>query len=693
MNNTFINPYNFVPFGKKICEKGHKKTKQEAYLENSKERISGWLDIDIFLKNPLIIPDGAHPKYYRLIGKDKKNMTLEKEPFVPLNDREKNSAHKVYSFQKLPGEDGSFKYAIPGSELRGAIRSAYESVTDSCVPFLLKDGNKLSQRVPIFGSLHRRGLLCCENGKWKLYSTRTVGTDVVTIKQDSRPGKNGESETVYRLFRTNGKEVTEKTGDFSNANNGVIQYNIPVDTQKPYHVVYLQKNELVKEWNNDEPYQNMCSVLDRDAAHIIGNNPNQGPCNALKAALEREHNGKNNNAGVPVYYFYVIPEGRTESDKLVYLSNSAIGRIAQRRKWKDIIGDHIPCDGGGELCPACLLFGTKEGEGLKGRVRFTDAFSDDELTVKEHCLGILGGPRPSAFEFYLKRPLREATYWNFDFYGIKVQHGDKVFTEYRHIDRATPRGRKFYWHSAIQKDFVPSNQNSTMESIENGVFHSKVYFDGITKPQLNDLMWVISMGDNSKDSTLQFKLGHAKSLGYGSSKLVISKLHKRILSKDDTGTLSIKVTEEIPAINTLSFGTDSDAVKAFLKISDTRSTDGQYVEYPNGAVKTFEWFASNRRNADTLKVLPDPLSDTLYLNNAAGKGNNNRVVADKPKGGKTVVVNKTDIDKKDPSLKVAFYDGGMALGVPATVKPGDSIKVNEFKDNPKGKLARYIGKC
>ncbi len=672
MNNTFINPYNFVPFGDKISEEGHKKTKQEAYRSDSSKLLSGWMDIDIYIKTPLIIPDGAH---------------------------------KDCSFLKLPGGDGSFKYAIPGSELRGVIRSAYECVTDSCVPFLLRDGNKLSQRVPIFGSLHRRGLLCFENGKWKLYSARTVGIDEVTIKKEMKTGPKGKPVPVFRLFRTNGKEVTEKTGDFSKANNGVVQYNIPVDTKKTYHIAYLQKDGLIREWSNDEPYQNMCSVLDRDAAHIIGSNPNQGPCNDLKAALEREHNGKNNNVGVPVYYFYVVPDEQhnTDGEKLVYLSNSAIGRIAQRRKWRDIIGEHTPCDGRGELCPACLLFGSKEGEGLKGHVRFTDAFSDDELTTKKHCLGTLAGPRPSSFEFYLKRPVEDATYWNFDFYGVKVQHGDRTLTEYRHLDKATPRGRKFYWHSDVQKDPVPGNQNSTMEAVENCVFHSKVYFDGISETQLNDLMWVISMGENSKDSTLQFKLGHAKPLGYGSCKLVIGKLHKRIVSGDEAGNIKLRVTNEIPDIKALSYGTDSETVKAFLKISDTRSTAGQNVEYPNGAFKTFEWFSGNRRNADAIRVLPDPLSDNLCLNNAAGKGGDvhkggdsrkgadSRKTAAVPKDVKTIVVNRTVPDRKDPSMKVAYYEDGIVLGVPSSVKSGDSIKIDEFREGPKGKMAKYIG--
>lgn len=53
---------------------------------------------------------------------------------------------------------------IPGSELRGMLRSVYEAVTDSCVPFLL-DEKPISRRVPTYGALRHRGLLAYEKRK------------------------------------------------------------------------------------------------------------------------------------------------------------------------------------------------------------------------------------------------------------------------------------------------------------------------------------------------------------------------------------------------------------------------------------------------------------------------------------------------------------------------------------------------
>ena len=80
------------------------------------------------------------------------------------------------------------------------------------------------------------------------------------------------------------------------------------------------------------------------------------------------------------------------------------------------MGDFVPCKD--KLCPACLLFGTINGTGMKGHIRVSDAFLNGETESKVHTLDILASPRTTAFEFYLKKPVKNATYWDFDFYGV-----------------------------------------------------------------------------------------------------------------------------------------------------------------------------------------------------------------------------------------------------------------------------------
>ena len=95
---------------------------------------------------------------------------------------------------------------------------------------------------------------------------------------------------------------------------------------------------------------------------------------------------------------------------------------------------------------------------MKGHVRFSDAFLEEpeKVHLSEHTLQILSSPRATAFEFYLKKPDDNATYWNYDFYGVteggNAGSGDKTYTNYYHLDKATPRGRKMYWHHPLTPD-------------------------------------------------------------------------------------------------------------------------------------------------------------------------------------------------------------------------------------------------
>ncbi|MDY2627968.1 MAG: TIGR03986 family CRISPR-associated RAMP protein [Lachnospiraceae bacterium] len=621
----FINTYNFVPFGYVTEEQ---RTSREQVYRRESSLVSGWLTVRLDTKTPLIIPDGAHPKYYNCETKDYVN-----DP----DETEKSRLHKEYTFFRVPSlEDASVREpVIPGSELRGMIRSIYETVTDSCVPFLLDD-KPISQRVPTFGSLRKRGLLAyepisegSEERHWVLYSAYADREEVVYDKRDKN---NPFRDSNGNLLPENGTYVKNK---------GWLQYNIPV-TKDGYHIAYLNKNSVVFSWDycdeegkrdkkrNEEPYDALKTALfkekkeDEKQDKNEAKNANRIPRNNLAKALEKAKKGGNNL--VPVYYFTV----KRGEETLVYLSNSSIGRIAQRRKWREIMGDHAPCSSTDKLCPACLLFGTVEDKGLKGHVRFSDAVMTSKPEFETHTLQILGQPRTSAFEFYLRRP-ENATYWNFDFYGIKVQdkngNGKKnpnnrnnTHTEYYDLEKSTPRGRKMYWHHPLASDAEKGRMNSTMEAV-NGSFEFKVYFDEVTKEQLKNLIWVITLGENTEDSTRQHKLGHARPLGYGSVKMVVTEKVIRHLEVSDNGlNVRLEKTHIAEKANHCLKGME-DIINNLLKMCDTKTIPSDSdipVMYPiaenrNGKSAIFEWFSQNRKNADYLRTLPEPGDEDLML--------------------------------------------------------------------------------
>lgn len=685
----FVNPYNFIPFEGNINNK--RISRETAYAKKS-ELLSGWLDVKLTTRTPLIIPDGAHPRYW----------DIEKKEYINGEDEvkcRKNDIHKEYDFFRSP--DGI--PTIPGSELRGMLRSVYEIVTNSCVPFLL-DEKPISRRVPVYGALCHHGLLAYENDHWVLYKATIV-------KKEAANGiyVNEKDGCVY----VNGKKLPYKNGEYVE-DLGWVQYNIPVNKSE-YSIRFLKKgNEIVKKWEirDNEPYRALLSALNRDGAGS-GRNSNKIPNKNLCDALEKAKSGDKNL--VPVYYMSVTRIKENGDDEvLVYLSNSSIGRIAQKRKWKDIMGDYVPCSSTDELCPACLLFGTTNGKGLKGRVQVTDATPDNvgKLTYEKHTLDILSTPRTSAFEFYLRKPTDNATFWNFDFYGemkkYTLANGKEINRiEYYDLPAATPRGRKMYWHSKISKDNNKKrNLNNTVEAV-NGKFRFKIYFDEITREQLDTLLWTITLGDNNLNSSLQHKLGHAKPLGYGSVKLQVVEQVIRYLSYNKQNeqlevTLN-KITKE--NINIPSrLDTKSLAEKSILKMANVRSVPNKIpVMYPRGEdnknrQNIYSWFANNRKNSASVKILPKPTDTDISLNinyydEQNGCNDNNSMESSnridgivRIKDEKYIIVDKGKNEYKipnnqkfNPNLKIKQLKEGIRVSFKPYIYPDNKMAVNECR--------------
>ena len=635
-----INPYNFITFGD-----GPTRKAREAWYDG--ETLTGWFDVSIKLKSPLIIPDASNyePEYLD----ERKN--------------EKN-AHKKYKFFRLPNG----KCAIPGSTLRGLIRGAYEAATDSCLPFLATD-HPISQRTPLYAALKDRGLLEYDGKAWRLY--RAKGNYIQTTRDEVKNGwfqghRNGEK--VCFSVDENG---TVKLCD-EGTEEGWLQFNIPVDSGNPYHVAILQKRETDPVWpdkntpEEQEKSDELC-VFFRTAVwdtvkHVYEKKEIVDPKTNQKRLDKRGRPKKYGNEWldylddcilptychentavdlvkplenvrkhgdpcvIPCYYF--IPSGM--EPRRVYLSCSAVGRVRQRRKWEEIMGDHAPCKKQEELCPACALFGSVRDGGNAGRLTFSDAVQTFGDEPEERTLPILSTPRTSSFEFYLRKPHPDAKYWNFDYYGVKASYtvtkNGKTetvnYTKYRHLDHATPRGRKLYWHGKPLTSSKKTRMNSTMEAINSGGFTFRIRFDRITRAQLGDLLWCVTLGNNSETGKYCHKLGHGKPVGYGSVKLYVDAVHLRAVSPekgfavsdephdpsefmDDAERSSALLPAQVEAIRTMAdFNATKDKKVAYL------------TGYDNGGRETiYSWFQFNRENADVLHTLPEPTCENLDLPN------------------------------------------------------------------------------
>ena len=588
-----VNPYSFVPLGTAPV-----RTSLDACYTGP--LLTGRLDYTLTTDTPLLIPDSAK------VVKDEK------------------IDHKGYPFFRLP--DGT--PAIPGSEMRGAMRGVYEAVTNSCLSVLLDSTEEpFSQRLPSTNGFKDHGLLGIdpETGEWVLYAADVVDYLKLSEGRDGSLMRNGWLNWYGREYH-NGQHTRLRPDRPS----GWLQFNRPITLRnKNYHVRLLAPKPgrpVIFRWQDDTPYRALSNILKKSA----DNDPRSAAHGDLLAALEKVHNGDPAQGGlVPVWYLLADDNGTPRC----YLSGASIGRVMQGRSWAEIMGNYAPCADTDALCPGCALFGTVKGKGTSGRVRFTDAEAAQYESLGNKTLPILSGPKPSAYEFYLEKP--KSTYetsigfWNYDFCSLEETKyspdGTKQTIKKFRVYTPQPRGRKFYWHSAPRTENERSNQNATLEAMK-GTFKGSVYFDRITRAQLEELAFVLTLGENTPASPRLHKIGHGKPVGYGSCKITLTGGELRTLAQQD-GALCY-TTEPLPLDSLLAahgrIDTDSISVKSLLKIADKRSTQGKTVAYPsaadrNGNDKIFNWFTQNRKHAKSLITLPHPLDDNIEIKSELGQ--------------------------------------------------------------------------
>lgn len=615
-NQYFVNPYNFIPLSAKGCSR----KPIEKYLEDAS--FTGWIDCELETRSPLFIPNTSMP----VQEKDK----LKIYDFASRRDLSKMSFEDIEkSIPELP--------YIPGSEIRGAIRTAYEAFTRSCMSVLDQEA-KLSKRYPgprkpgvlektedANGSPVYRLYLDCERIGIGAYSLYRKGhhQDVFSRELEDLQRKGYEGKWVRckvggwyfnkrgnRCFRTAvSAPVPAKAGE----GDGILHLGAPF--QRKHHESMIIINDIHKyddvspeTWNNFKETLNYYKKAQ------------QGKKGSYK------HIDPDKQEIFAVYYMK-----RPGSGKDYYLSPAQIGRETYFNSIGDLVkrsggGNFQPCDGKVGYCPACALFGTLgKDRSVSGRVRFSDADLIDKQPAEDlflpwEPLEELASPKPAAAEFYLKRPRPSASknipYWNYDYY---VDNWNKK--EY-HDYKPGIRGRKFYWHGVhrVSRDKLygkcptewrdkDSDSKLTrrvaVRPLKEGVkFKFRVYYDRISEKELQTLLWVLTVGGNDNSVERGHKLGMGKPLGLGSVKIVPKRIIERKIAPvsceyllDDRGPLPAAFD-----ISTTLFDDDHDQLDYIKKIMELKPgfKRGAEVEYPclsnkKENTESFKWFVGNRQ--------------------------------------------------------------------------------------------------
>lgn len=576
--SRFVNPYNFVrlssgPVARASTDEGG--------------RLWGRISCTLQTRTPLGMPDaGSKQAGSKQVGSKQVGSKQAGSPeFWPF-------------FRANYGERGE-QLAIPGSEIRGVIRSAFEALDNACLS--VNNDNTLSSRHPI---ARKPGLLVFDSKTWVLYSafcspTKQIGCSSAkdvplhTCLETFLRKEGCDSITAYRkLLLKKGKlRKDEALRVWPTLLGDGLQLFV-FEKQNPLVVSGLEEAVAA--------YEENLSIYEK-------NNPDN-------EMFYEDVRPKRDGSYTPLFYEEVSKGG----SKLVYLSPAQISRSVYHNTVSNLLGDHARCTDPDQACEGCRLFGLVGPAGARAsKLRFTDAVITHERTIEKRILKELASPKPSAVEFYTERPKhpREALVWTYDYMvtGYDAKSGNPKRELLVGSDSVRLRGRKFYLHCCKGDDKILSScsqeskalaEKAAERTIETELLRSgsefcfDVYFEGITREQLDKLVWTLCIGENSLDGTQMHKIGCGKPLGLGSVKVRVDSVVTRSLVDGSY------VVQDVPVEDCLStnhFNQDK-AFQDFMVITNFELAKDLDVSYPKGddgkgkpnSRASHQWFAGNK---------------------------------------------------------------------------------------------------
>jgi len=448
-------PYNFVPINENVIKAQELPKSFKKYYE---ERYSGIIELKITTKTPLFI---------RRIEGDKEFFSIDGKP------------------------------RIPGSSLRGMIRTLVEIVSYSKMKFI--DDKRLFYRavadISSLGKKYRKTVRNVKAG-YLFYDENDDRYYII-------PAPNINGKGTFTSFKDTSKEFfIEPTKDGykvwsgrikGKKKNWIVLLPDKTDTKK------LIPEKVIQDYKNDKGRNTKVFDL-------------------LDMAKKKRFENIELNYGPPVFYICdenneILAFGHTPNFRLPYSMT---------------IAEHLPEDhkSNDKHDFAEAIFGVASPPQFSTRVFFEDATllgeNSNEIFLKTTYPKILSSPKPTSFQLYLDQN----------------SENNKDKKELKHWDDedAFIRGFKLYWHrntpnkppsSDNQPDYswnmgeTPQDKTNVLSTmitpIRSGVtFIGNIRFENLTKEELGSLLFVLDLPDNCCH-----KLGLGKPLGLGSVKIAV----------------------------------------------------------------------------------------------------------------------------------------------------------------------------
>lgn len=626
--NEFNNPYAFVRSVRPA--EGREADFKQAFVSHHRySGLSGVITCRLKTLSPFFTPD---------------TRTIVEEKTGP----EKGHKRMDY-FSTSPSTFGVRTPAIPGSTLRGAIRSICEAVSNStfsavsleklnrrslpgeanqlCAGRVIKlpDGNDPGE-IQLLKSVKLPFTVLDEAGGWAkdgIEAWAELGKNSITKLHQQKPesddAKHGYLKLTGRDIIANDRGISLKHNErfFYQADEAAIKFSM--EEKRAYDdLIGEQRERARRQVDSQENAAVARTILARE----------NHPLKVGYLVYFQEETIRNDQTG--------------ESERWAFdLGYVSIPRRRYQRRVVDLLDPFFqPSSDSEQLCLASRLFGfVRDGQlhpqreqdksSYAGRVYFSDAeFAGEQVKYASNVtLEILSSPKPTSCEFYLANQTDPSQVW---VYGTPAYH--------RHYDdpAMSLRGRKFYWH---QKDIGQyrwqdreevkerNSQNSTVRLLAaDNEFKFTVRFENLEAHELGMLLWSLALEDG-----LEHKIGMGKPIGLGSVNISIEELRlidrncryqQLFLPKsgsfqtgsnvapDWNGEYVSKFKEWMQEV----FGRKFDELenvsdlRVILNYPANSQRTTHYPLLPGTNSKSFEWFRENRRpeviNNQDAQILP-----------------------------------------------------------------------------------------
>ena len=215
MKSEFLNPYNFVKLPK---------SKRTKY--NDSDKHTGVIEYSITTKTPLFIPNTSSETAF-----------LQSDKCVDTKD-----IHQSYDFYSYTMLEANKRYeneyhspVIPGSEIRGMVRSIYETLTASCMSGLTEDETPIKK----VDGTYKPGLIAKDkqNGNYVLYEAEKNRVNGKNNKLDGEKVFIKDSDKDKKVV----KIYSEKYTKYNYIDSYIVNWGATKNNKEQY--VFHKKNE------------------------------------------------------------------------------------------------------------------------------------------------------------------------------------------------------------------------------------------------------------------------------------------------------------------------------------------------------------------------------------------------------------------------------------------------------------------